>query len=135
MIAAMKGLMQLKIPPGLPFKKIEASVQTVTIIKTCIQAVGQRTSYLQAASQLARCKKNLEQTVQSSWCHYLSEQRGQVLSKVLEAWLRIEGKAAMVQRQSVLAPINQQRKAKTSQQPSLRTQSLHDKNGAKRNAI
>ena len=41
----------------------------------------------------------------------------------------------MVQRQSMLATAYQQRNKPKAQQPPLRTQSLHDKGAAKRNAI
>ena len=40
-IAAMKDLMQLKMPPGLHFEKNEALVQTVKLTKTRLRAVGQ----------------------------------------------------------------------------------------------
>ena len=40
-IAAMRDLTRLKMPAGLPYKKVEAMIQGVRLTKTQLRAVGE----------------------------------------------------------------------------------------------
>ena len=115
------------MPAGLPFEKIEVLVKAVRLTKT----------RLKRSEKKANCSliEKLELTTQTRWCHYLAERPGQLPHKVFKSWLGMEGRAAMVQRQSTLAAQYQQGNAQKAQQLPPRAQGLHGNNTARRNAI
>ena len=115
------------MPAGLPFEKIEVLVKAVRLTKT----------RLKRSEKKANCSliEKLELTTQTRWCHYLAERPGQLPHKVFKSWLGMEGRAAMVQRQSTLAAQYQQGNAQKAQQLPPRAQGLHGNNAARRNAI
>ena len=134
-MAEMKELMQLKMPTGLPFVKIEALVMAVRQVKTWLIVIGQERHIYPSVFTVGTLVEKLKLTAQSSWCHYLAEQPGQVPHKVLEEWLEIKGRAEVVQRQNALASQCQQGDTQKAQQPLPRAQGLNYNNIAKRNVI
>ena len=72
-IAAMKDLIQLKMPQGFPFVRMEALVQAVRLDKTRLKAFGQENQLFASCFTIGTLVEKLKLTMQSSWCHYLAE--------------------------------------------------------------
>ena len=67
-IAAMKELMQIKIPAVLPFVKIGALGMAVRLAKTRLRAIGKERQLYASVFTFSTLVKKLKLTAQSSWC-------------------------------------------------------------------
>ena len=115
---------------GLPYKNIESLIQAVRLTKTRLKAVGKESQLFASCFTVDTLIEKLELKTQTSCCHYLAEWPGKIPHEVFEAWLGMEGRAAMVQRQSTLAAQYQQRNGQKVQQLLPRAQGLHGNDAA-----